>query len=180
MLAWLTFCDCDSMFLLMSVSDISDICMCQRVYSREDVRQDLWESVDRSVGIVSSSSILHTSPPLIYQHNPHWFDLVWFDQQFSFFVSISNSILSIQRHGMQHLSWLWCRQSSKICDQPSSWSDIAEIVDDTSLGKPQQLDDLGNWDLRSIFTQHYMNPAPWSPCWKLRSATWWLSSTSGM
>ena len=87
MLVWLTVCDCDSLCLLMSV---------QRVISREYVREDgkICEKVSTDLWELSPlQSILHTLPPLICQHNHHayvllvWFD--FFDEQFSFFVSIS-------------------------------------------------------------------------------------------
>ena len=103
---------------------------------------DLWE-------LSPLQSILHTSPPLVCQHNLTdliWFDLVWSTIQLLCQHQHPPYHNHPQRHSMQHSSWLWCRQSLKICQRPSSWSDVAEIVDDTSLGKPQKLDDLGNWE----------------------------------
>ena len=37
-------------------------------------------------------------------------------------------------------------QHFKLGSPPCSWSDIAEVVDDTGLGKPQKITDFSNWE----------------------------------
>ena len=138
-----------------------------REFTHEKTWEDgvplLWESVDRFVGIVSSSK--HPS-----SHTTHSYVHISFEQKFSFSFSI----------GIIH-SPLWSSSTPKhdgkvlmIDNRPSSWSDIAEVVDDAGLGKPQKLAELSDYETAHHESIRYLfQSCHWRWIQKVKSAGTW-------